>query len=111
MTQKQIEQTRVIAEKDGWKIDRSLAYRGMGAIPTHSLNYLTDLNALHRVAIDVLEDLFQLNSTSINRSSIKLIGRIRSAVLYRQINGEYIDLFNAVYEAIVFLNENKENKL
>lgn len=49
------EKIKTIAEFDGWKIDGSLAYRGMGAVPTHSLPYLTDLNALHRVALDVMD--------------------------------------------------------
>lgn len=68
-------------------------------------NYLTDLNALHRVALDVMEELFQLNSTSIIRESIKLIGRIRSALLSQPINGEYTDLVDAVYDAIVYLKQ------
>jgi hypothetical protein len=103
MTQKQIEQTRVIAEWDGWKIDRSLAYRGMGAIPTHSLNYLTDLNVLHPVAMDVL-DVIRKSRKEHYQYYVSLI---LNDCCERPINGEYIDLFNAVYEGIVFLNENK----
>ena len=102
MTQKQIEQTRVIAEYDGWKIDRSLAYRGMGAIPTQSLNYLTDLNALHKVAMDVMQELPFL-------SSIQHL--IWCSMAKRPINGEYIDLFNAVYDGVVFLNQSKTTPL
>jgi len=112
MTQKQIEQTRVIAEKDGWKIDRSLAYRGMGAIPTHSLDYLTDLNALHKVAMDVMDAMTELFNTTMDGDvfvpASDLEYNIKRACYIRPINGEYIDLFKAVYAAIVFLNENKQ---
>jgi len=112
MTQTQIEQTRVIAEYDGWKIDRSLAYRGMGAIPTHSLNYLTDLNALHKVAMDVMDKLTELfNATADSDVFITpasdLQYKIKKACYLHPINGEYIDLFNAVYEGIVYL-QNQE---
>ena len=127
MTQKQIEQTRVIAEKDGWKLIGEPKYippfkcyhRGIKVIPVINpqgeeydnwatyMPYLTDLNALHKVAMDVMEELEAMLIIPALQETIK----IRSKCAYRPINGQYIDLFYAVYEGIVFLNENKENKL
>lgn len=113
MTQKQIEQTRVIAEKDGWKYlphVRGFIRRDespMRFTPDVSMPYLTDLNALHRVAMDVMDELEAMLIIPALQETIK----IRSKCAYRPINGQYIDLFYAVYEGIVFLNENKENKL
>lgn len=112
MTQKQIEQikqTRVIAEKDGWKIDRSLAYRGMGAIPTHSLNYLTDLNALHSVVKQIRSE-FRENHPPLD-NAVEIYKQLGNAIYDAFDSDSYEDLFNAVYDAIVFLNENKQNKL
>lgn len=92
------EKIKTIAEFDGWEIDGSLAYRGMGAVPTHSLNYLTDLNALHLVALDVMDRL----------DSVVMRHDIMSAFRCRPVNGQYTDLVDAVYDAIVYLKKHDQ---
>jgi len=57
--------------------------------------YLTNLNALHRVALDLMEKV----------SSENMIHRLHNAMLFRPINGQYTDLVDAVYDAIVYLKK------
>jgi hypothetical protein len=111
MTQKQIEQTRVIAEWDGWEYlppsistpESDYLCKDGKMYPPDQLPYLTDLNALHPVAMDVLNSLrgIQYDQKQYYVSSI------RSYCSTAPINGEYIDLFNAVYDGIVYLNSTK----
>ena len=127
MTQKQIEQTRVIAKYDGWELRGEPQFiqpykiwikqlpAGTKMIPYISLSGkeydgwyndmkdLTSLDWLHKVAMDVMEELEAMLIIPALQETIK----IRSKCAYCPINGEYIDLFNAVYDSVVFLNENK----
>jgi hypothetical protein len=66
--------------------------------PPDQLPYLTDLNALHKVAMDVMGELPLLSSNQ---------HLIWCCMAKRPINGQYIALFNAVYDGVVFLNRQK----
>jgi len=57
--------------------------------------YLTDLNSLHRVALDLMDKV----------SSENMIHRLHNAMLFRPINGQYTALVDAVYDAIVYLKK------
>ena len=127
MTQTQIEQTRVIAEWDGWELrgepDFIHPYKiwikqmqtGTKMIPYISpsgkeydgwhkdMKYLTSLDWLHPVAMDVLSKLHEDNSFK----KLNIEATIECSCVKPPINGEYIDLFNAVYEGIVYL-QNQE---
>jgi hypothetical protein len=84
------QKTKEIAEFDGWAED------DMWVSP----DYLTDLNALHRVALDVMDRL------SPHRiAEIPLRTDIQAPLLSRPINGQYTDLVDAVYDAIVYLKK------
>lgn len=112
MNQKQIEQTRVIAEKDGWTFRNNgdtaelftngefvMGCHGWKETPDFPIHkYLTDLNALHKVAMDVMDELPLLSSNQ---------HLIWCCMAKRPINGQYIALFNAVYDGVVFLNRQK----
>ena len=97
------EKIKEIAEFDGWKFKGSLAYiedsagnivKGSYEWRKDYLPYLTDLNAMHRVALDVMDRLQAFNYYS---------DMIRNALTERPINGQYTDLVDAVYDAIVYL--------
>lgn len=133
MTQEQIEQTRVIAEKDGWAYVPHSKYlvkdndRGIIGHPIDKVakKLLTDLNTLHEVAMDVMGEIalmqFEVETVAYNctlddemlimKQELEIFKTpfncIRAALTKRPINGQYIDLFNAVYDGVVFLNENK----
>lgn len=132
MTQTQIEQTRVIAEYDGWELrgepDFIHPYKiwikqmqtGTKMIPYISpsgkeydgwhkdMKYLTSLDWLHPVAMDVIEQIIvSIKKGESYSQALLLRSSILSKLQERPINGEYIDLFNAVYEGIVYLNSTK----
>ena len=69
--------------------------------------YLTSLDWLHPVAMKVLGERKGRDDAETVQSLIRVCCWIAP------INGEYIDIFNAVYEGIVFLNElkSKENDI
>lgn len=95
------EKIKEIAEFDGFRVVKRYPAAYGGGEPITPLiteklackRYLTDLNTLHKVAMDVMDKV----------SSENMIHRIHNAMLYRPINGEYTDLVDAVYEAIVYL--------
>lgn len=144
MNQKQIEQTRVIAEKDGWTFRNNgdtaelftngefvMGCHGWKETPDFPIHkYLTDLNALHKVAMDVVEELSRIEmqiekdytnqpmfiNGVLNEEALKArkLTRIENTINHiflcfrsRPLNGQYIDLFNAVYKGIVYL-QNQE---
>lgn len=92
------EKQKVIAVFDGWIVT------GMW-IEKDTPDYLTNLNELHRVALDVMDRLYPL---LITEAAISAYCGIKDALLSRPINSEYIDLFNAVYDGIVYLNQNEK---
>jgi len=111
MTQEQIEMTRVIAEYDGW-VKRE--YQPVHGRELHendhstqwldSFNYLTDLNMLHPIAMKVMDGLRQ-RFCYVGTQEYVLIHRVEMACHVKPNNGQYIDLFTAVFNGIVFLNE------
>jgi len=121
------DKVKVIAEYDGWKAtDRfHVGYKDWGCLYEkkivknrkslfhflHDLKYLTSLDWLHLVAMKVLDELDVMISKSKSDYESTGIGAkgyfIRHSCQYKPINGEYIDLFNAVYDGIVFLKSNK----
>jgi hypothetical protein len=112
MTQTQIDQTRVIAEWDGWEYIEPAAFRRNGyTLHASELQYLTDLNSLHPVAMDVMDKLTELFNDTMDGEVFMPVSdleyNIKRSCYIRPINGEYIDLFNAVYEGIVYLNSTK----
>jgi hypothetical protein len=124
MTQTQIEQTRVIAERDGWVVsgepDFNPPYKCFSkemngftkVIPYISslgieydgwhkdMKYLTSLDWLHPVAMNVMDVIRESRKEHYQY----YVSLILNACCERPINGKYIDLFNAVYEGIVYLN-------
>lgn len=109
------EKIKTIAEFDGWLIIPEGTYRechnqtiwfGHGGkfdcyhdiTAASDMPYLTDLNALHRVALDVMDRLSPHRIVE-----IPLRTAIQAALLSRPINGQYTDLVDAVYDAIVYL--------
>lgn len=106
------EKIKEIAEFDGWTFrnngDTAELFRNgefvMGChgwketpdFPIH--HYLTDLNALHRVALDVMD---RVDSAAMRHD-------IMSAFRSRPINGQYTDLVDAVYDAIVYLKKHNQ---
>jgi hypothetical protein len=86
---------KIIAEYDGWK---NVGVELMSSI------YLTSLDALHPVAMKVLEEL----SKDWSFKAEKLTATISFACTQPPINGEYTDLFNATVEGIIYLqNQSK----
>lgn len=68
-------------------------------------NYLTDLNALHRLALDVMERLYPILTTE---EAISAYCKVKDTLLSRPINGQYTDLVDAVYDAIVYLKQHNQ---
>lgn len=115
MTTEQIEMTRVIAEYDGWKYhDKSDVYRPngywtlaeiwAGKWVLEDMAYLTEMNWLHPVVMKVMDGLRQ-RFCYVGTQEYVLIHRIEKSCYIKPINGQYIDLFTAVYNGISFLNE------
>jgi hypothetical protein len=111
---------KVIAEYDGWtfhdweKNGLKFCSKYFGnryeQISVPELKYLTSLDWLHPVAMKVADVICVsiLSSRGSKRIECKkLIKEIESACFCRAVNGEYTALFNAVYEGIEFLNQNK----
>lgn len=116
MTTEQIEMTRVIAEYDGWKYhDKSDVYRPngywtlaevwAGKWVIENLEYLTSMDWLHPVAMKVMGMLNHLYKVSRDRKFMDLAEQIKIACATKPVKGEYLWLFTAVYNGIVFLNE------
>jgi hypothetical protein len=125
MTQTQIEQTRVIAEYDGWELIGEPEYnppfkcyhKGIKVIPvinpqgeeyddwTTYMPYLIDLNALHKV-IKQIRSEFRENHPPLD-NAVEMYKQLGNALYDAFDSDNYEDLFNAVYEGIVFLNQNK----
>lgn len=130
------EMLQVIAEYDGWELRGEPEFippykiwvkqlpSGTKLIPYISpsgkeydnwikdMKYLTSLDWLHPVALRVLNNLVsEFNiSTKFNTyvCASDHIANIKKAMYKPPVNGEYIDLFNANYEAILFIKQNKE---
>ena len=109
----------MIAENDGWTFRNNgdtaelftngefvMGCHGWQETPDFPIHkYLTDLNALHKVAMDVM-DILEGDMLDVDYSYEHSIAIFR-AITERPINGQYIDLFKAVYDGIIFLNKSK----
>lgn len=117
------EMLQVVAEYDGWELKGEPDFippykiwikrlpQGTNMIPYISpsgkeyddwakqMKYATSMDWLHLVAIKVYYEL--------PNKKVTLTSNIKNALLCEPVNGQYIDLFNAVYEAILFINQNK----
>lgn len=100
------EKIKEIAEFDGWVIseyqpfsDTVLYAKDEEYDRLDRMPYLTNLNALHRVALDVMDRLQAFNYYS---------DMIRNALTERPINGQYVSLVDAVYDAIVYLKNHNQ---
>jgi hypothetical protein len=122
MTQKQIEQTRVIALYDKWLVipegtysecHRQTIWFGHGGrhdcyhdiTAVSDLPYLTDLNALHKV-IKQIRSEFRENHPPLD-NAVEMYKQLGNALYDAFDSDSYEDLFNAVYEGIVYLNSTK----
>lgn len=109
------DKVKVIAEYDGWvntgllhpfKPENGYQYRKEGLIGVSwlpKMQYLTSLDWLHPVAMKVLKSLECEDKCDLPSEFWNIV----NCCHLQPINGEYIDLFNAVYDGIVFLNSNK----
>lgn len=109
------EKIKTIAEFDGWKYDSGIwiKYYPDGTKSKYMTPpYLTDLNALHRVALDVMDAITELFNTPMDGDvfihASDLEYNIKRSCYTRPINGQYTDLVDAVYEAIVYLKQHEK---
>ena len=114
MTQETLTKIETIAIYDGWYKGAATYQRkmlepkkGLHILWISELQYLTSLDWLHTVAMKVLGELNELNY-SYEEASIRYL--ITRGCVKKPINGEYVDLFNAVYDGIVFLNDLKSKQ-
>lgn len=118
------EKIKAIAEYDGmstFETEHDLFFkRGVGCTTENydyhllHLKYLTSLDWLHPVAMKVLDELEIIPKPKHEKTEwwFRCGCKGKSTMItvrcsFKPINGEYIDLFNAVYDGIVFLNSNK----
>jgi hypothetical protein len=125
------EKIKTIADYDGWELCvTGILYEKIGTNQPlqylDNLPYLTSLDWLHPVAMKVMEGIRAKELELIdyyNNQPFHVDGDVNQEVIYgrqkvrigrlitnillacsnRPINGEYIDLFNAVYDGIVYL--------
>ena len=112
----QAEKIELVAVYDGW-IKVGYAYLGGELMFQRKLNdafgydnkiidnlkYLTSLDWLHPVAMKVLDDVYAFNTPIGSR----IYGKIFNHCASKPKEGQYLDLFEAVVEGIVFINEQK----
>ena len=129
MTYLQKQKLVVIATYDGWVKDGYFYTKDTEMEYLVDIPYLTCLNALHAVAMKVLDELSvpsKLNDSTkwlyqiyqslpecsdeefrILESIEIIISDIKQACYQKPINGEYIALFEEVYNGVNFLNQQK----
>ena len=128
------DKVKVIAEYDGWELRGNPEFiepykiwikqlpQGTKMIPYISpsgkeyddwakeMKYATSMDWLHPVAMKVLDETTKVFNDTLDKDVFVPASdfqyNIKRACYIRAINGEYIDLFNAVYDGIVFLNSN-----
>lgn len=108
------EKLLLIAKYDGWEVEKTVSEYGNvflskdGAVyELKDLSYLTDLNMLHPVALNVIVDLGKNNENwdcCVNKVDI-----VQSFSSHPNEKGEYIDLFDSVCEGIELYNRQKSN--
>lgn len=108
------EMIQLVAEYDGMSIfqtEHDLFFkRGNGCTLENydyhllHLKYLTSLDWLHPVAMKLLDCLRKIE---INPDSFRYFYNIKNCCGTAPIKGQYNDLFNAVYEGILFINNQK----
>lgn len=76
------------------------------------LKYLTSLDWLHPVAMNVLDKLTELFNDTLDGDVFVPVSdleyNIKRSCYIRPINGEYIDLFNATVEGIIYLKNHSK---
>ena len=104
------EKIKEIAEFDGFRVVKRYPAAYGGGEPITPLiteklackRYLTDLNTLHKVAMDVMDKLTELFNDTLDGDVFVPVSdleyNIKRSCYIRPINGEYIDLFNATIE-------------
>jgi hypothetical protein len=103
------EKIKTIAEYDGWVVKGNTATKydlkgeflkgdHVAFVPTGMCySYLTSLDWLHPVAMKVLSELYKI------KGELAHTGKIVNNCSRCSVSGKYIDLFNAVYDGIVYL--------
>jgi hypothetical protein len=123
MTNEQ-QKIRAIAEYDGWKPTGKFNRAGSEVfehfeygtksfqcfLDDSSYRYDINLNNLHPVAMKVILELSALDifNTIISDMRNYYLSKIRKYCAVSPIDNQYIDLFNAVYEGIQFINQHKK---
>lgn len=110
------EQIEIIARYDGYDVVKCMPHAYGGGEPLRPIitykkaeKYLTDLTALHKVAMKVLAD-FHSHKDWIENPTIEIVEKltgITQSCSTSPVNGQYIDLLNAVCDGIEFLNSKK----
>ena len=110
----QAEKIELVALYDGWEKSEfkfakghSFTKSGYACIYEENLDYrmryLQSLDWLHPVAMKVMDDSEPINGGNSVMIRYKICQKLRK----KPINGQYLDLFEAVVEGIVFINEQK----
>lgn len=102
---------------------------GKHVLPECISKYLTSMDWIHPVAMKVLDELIaESDNLAEYYNNLPLFSEeareakqmdkvenlnigIRLSIIEKPINGEYIALFEAVYNGVKFLNQQKENPL
>jgi hypothetical protein len=127
MTQE--DKLKLIAEYDGWltipegtynECHRQTTWFGHGGnygcyhdiTALSNLKYLTSLDWLHPVTMKVIDELWTIKPAQeeVGSPIYYRHATLRQRCSNAPVNGEYIDLFNSVVEAIEFLNKVKQQQ-
>jgi hypothetical protein len=117
----QSEKIELVAVYDGWR--KQTTFRSTpwylkdgvdeGGNIEHFNKYLTSLDWLHPVAMRVkkqLEDIMNNQREMCTRDTYFYIEQIDGSCAENQKDGQYIDLFEAVVLAILFINDQKQKQ-
>jgi len=124
MTQKQ--KIELIALYDGWEKYDSIrrpvwyskgSFRVDGFDIEHFGKYLTSLDWLHPVAMKVMDEILVFANDFFDKANCDLLrlclqkhSSIGYACLQPCQNGQYLELFDAVVEEILFINQQKQKE-
>ena len=76
-------------------------------------DYLRNLNALHMVAMKLMDDLQSLFKphNEGNMHSRVLRTAVMCSCSDKPVNGEFVDLFSSVYDGVSFIKKHKDDVL